>query len=274
MKILYISNNQTVYETLKARFEPMGYMFSFFDNVHEALGSIRPGLYDCIFMDPMLAQDARMMVINMRRNLNNMPFVLLMGERELNAQECFKIGGNQYLPLNASVKDFDLVMENAQRIKNLIKRFADESEDFPSAGGVIAKSAFHQIFMASIDLPGRNYQPNYLLFIRIDNPEDITAIDGPNGLDYTIASLSKFLVQFRRQSDIVGRTAQNEYSILLQGLSRYEDALAAAARFQKALLEAKPLLFSGVQTPNVSLSLMAVPSGMRTPEEGISSKTS
>lgn len=269
MRILYISANQTVYESLRARFEPMGFVFSLTASPQDAISAMQPGLFDCVVFDPALSSDPRMDVINLRRGLNNMPYVLLMGERAMTQEECLRIGGNESLPYSAALRDIDTAMENAQRVRDLIRRFGDEDEDFPSGAGVIAKSAFNQIFLASMDLPGRNYQLNYLLFIRIDNLDEIAQIDGPHGAEYARASLAKFLVQFRRQSDIVGHTARNEYTLLLQGLQGYDDALAAARRFEKALSEADSLLSSGVQDVHLSVALVAVPSGLKPLQEDI-----
>ena len=65
------------------------------------------------------------------------------------------MGCNDLLKKPVSGEKLIVKSENAERMVGLVERIGDDSEDFPSAGGVIAKSAFNQLFLSSIDRADR-----------------------------------------------------------------------------------------------------------------------
>src|SRR5690606_15726197 len=114
-------------------------------------------------------------------------------------EDALKAGANDLMvkPLDAS--HLDVMMKNAKRLTSLMGKLGDESEDFPSAGGVIAKSAFNQLFLSGVDRADRYAERSFMLFINIDNRDEIIEQEGAYAAEYATAKLSQYLVRLRRQ---------------------------------------------------------------------------
>ena len=74
----------------------------------------------------------------------------------------------------------------------------------------------------------------HLLFIRIDNYDDLVNMDGRQAAAYSSAKLSQYLVRIRRQS-IIAQTGKNEYCLMLQRPRYDSEPLEAAKRFGEFL---------------------------------------
>lgn len=260
MKILVVAQDGRRAESLRSRFEPMGHIITACDRLGSAQELLKPGAFGIVFIEDLPSENLKADTIRIRKALNNVPYIIFLtsaGERD----DFLELGANAILSNEADIGAFDSKIEDAVRIRNLVKKLGDASEDFPSAGGVIAKSAFNQIFLSSLDLPGRNEKQNFLLSIAVDNYDQISELDGPYGADYAVAGLSKFLVSFKRRSDIIGQTARAEFTLLLQGLGGEDDPVTAAKRFSAGLRSQDKILSSGVVGVKLSESLMSIPGG-------------
>jgi diguanylate cyclase (GGDEF)-like protein len=150
---------------------------------------------------------------------------------------------------------------NADRLLTLVKRIGDDSEDFPSAGGVIAKSAFNQLFLSAMDRADRYGERTFILFISLSNYKDIKDHDGPKAADYAVAKLSQYLVLLRRQSDIIGQTAKYEYALLLQRPVYETEPVEAANRFAESLASFKEIASTGATNVEITVTLLSIPTG-------------
>jgi GGDEF domain-containing protein len=144
-----------------------------------------------------------------------------------------------------------------------VARIGDDSEDFPSAGGVIAKSAFNQLFLSGMDRADRYGERTFVLFISLSNYKEILEMDGPYAAEYAVAKLSQYLVLLRRQSDIIGQTARYEYALLLQRPAYDTEPVEAANRFAESLSNIKDIVSSGSTEVKVTISLVDLPMGAK-----------
>jgi GGDEF domain-containing protein len=162
-------------------------------------------------------------------------------------------------PLDAAV--LEATMANADRLTALMKRMGDESEDFPSAGGVIAKSAFNQLFLSCIDRADRYAERSFLVFIGIRNYKKVVEQSGAYAAEYATAKLSQYLVRLRRQSDIIAQTGRSEYCLMLQRPQYDSEPIEAANRFAAALEKLEDICANDGDNIEVAVSLISIPVG-------------
>ena len=268
MKILIVDRDDLSAQLIKSKLEPMGHKVLQESAKNSAIERLASDPCDVIFLDPAPLTSARPAVLNIRRSTGDYPYVILMSSTATR-EEAIKAGTNDLLtkPLDGSI--LAEKMNNADRLLKLVKRIGDDSEDFPSAGGVIAKSAFNQLFLSGIDRADRYGESTFVLFISMSNYKEIYQMDGPYAADYAVAKLSQYLVLLRRQSDIIGQTAKYEYALLLQRPIYETEPVDAANRFAESLAGFGDIVSSGSTPVQITISLIDLPIGSKLVEHVI-----
>lgn len=262
MKILIIDRDTLSTQLIRSKLEVMGHILEEEPVKNNALERLEKDEFDAIFFDPAPLNNARPIVLGIRRAVRNYPYITLMSQ-DLAQEDAIRSGANEIMvkPLDAS--KLDTIIDNAERMTDLIIRMGDETEDFPSAGGVIAKSAFNQLFLSALDRADRYGERSYLVFIGIKNYREILDMDGPQAAAYSAAKLSQYLVRLRRQSDIIAQTGKSEYCLMLQRPQYETEPLEAANRFAEALSQLEDIASTERTTVDVHVTLVDVPVGVK-----------
>ena len=215
---------------------------------------------DLVFFDPAPLTNARPFILGLRRTLNNYAYIVMLGHG-VTQEEAMRSGVNDILPKPIDQQAMDRILDNAKRLGQLVIWMGDVTADYPSAGGVIAKSAFNQLFLSAIDRADRYGEAASLLTIGIDNYQDVLHDDGPQAAAYLVSKLSHHLVRLRRQSDIIGQTGAAEFSLLLQRPQTQQEPVDAANRFASMLGELTDIASSGMSDARISVRLVNLPTG-------------
>lgn len=260
MKILVVDRDTLATQMIKSKLEARGHavvLEPVKNNAIERLGKER---FETVFFDPAPLNNARPIVLGVRRSARMFTYVVLMSS-DMDENEALRSGANDMLkkPLDAS--QLDRITANSARLLELIARIGDEREDFPSAGGVIAKSAFNQLFLSSLDRADRYGERSYLVFIGIRNYQEIVDMDGAYAAEYAAAKLSQYLVRLRRQSDIIAQTGKSEYCLMLQRPVYETEPMEAAKRFAEALGKLEDICISERSCVEVYVRLIEIPLG-------------
>jgi len=227
---------------------------------NDALEKIAKDGYDAILVDPSPLKDAKALVMNIRRVARRYPYIIIMGE-DLSFDDVNKAGANNFINKPLDAQDLKKKIEQVQMLQNYSDNLSNSNEDFPSAGGVIAKSAFNQLFLSAIDRGWRYAESAHILAISVDNYKDILQMDGAHNANYSVSKLAQHLVRMRRQSDVIGQTANNEYSLLLQRTDKKNEAVDAAKRFAANLEDINDFLPDDGNSIRLRISLMELPMG-------------
>lgn len=262
MKILIIDRENITTQLMAPRLEPLGHKLTEEPVKNSAVERLAKENYDMIFIDPSPLTSARPLILNLRRAAGNYPYIVQTGQ-EGSTVEAIKSGANGFMAKPVDPEELDRHVDNAKYLTALIKRMGDDSEDFPSAGGIIAKSAFNQLFLSAIDRADRYGERTYIVFIGISNYRDIYEREGPYAADYSVAKLSQYLVRLRRQSDIIAQTGIQEYALLLQRPVYETEPREAANRFAEAVATFEDLYKTDGIKPQVSIILTDLPGGSR-----------
>jgi len=262
MKILIVNNDEMSTQILRSKLEGKGHQVFEEASKNSAVDRLANERFDVIMIDPAPLTSSRPVILNIRRNTGNYPYIFLLSETATH-EEAVKAGCNDLLKKPFDMENFEKQIENAQFFNELVSRMGDDSEDFPSAGGVIAKSAFNQLFLSAIDRADRYGEQTYILFISLSNYKEMMELDGPYAAEYAVAKLSQYLVRLRRQSDIIGQTAKYEYALMLQRPLYETEPVEAANRFAEALGKYEGLTSGGPEQAEVTVRLVEIPIGRR-----------
>lgn len=268
MKILVIDREDITSRLMSSRLEPLGHKITHEPVKNTGVELLAAHNHDIVFIDAAPLTSARPVILNLRRATARYPYIVQMGEN-VSLIEAIQSGANAALNKPVDPNLVDTIVDNSKNLLQLIKRIGDDSEDFPSAGGIISKSAFNQLFLSAIDRADRYGERTYLVFIGIKNHQSIYESEGPSAANYATAKLSKHLVQLRRQSDIIAQTESYEFVLLLQRPLYETEPNEAANRFAEAITNFGALFQSDGQPPEIYVRLVDVPVGSKVIEHTI-----
>jgi CheY-like chemotaxis protein len=260
MKVLVIDRDDLSANLIKSRLEPIGHTVEIQAGKSEALDTVTQQGWDVVFLDPSPLTNAKPLVMNIRRSVRRSVYMVLISEN-MTAEDAILAGFNDFMPKPLNPGAFDSCLENAKRLNALLKHLANDEEDYPSAGGVIAKSAFNQLFLSSMDRADRYGETAHVIFISFDNYSTVVANDGEYEADVVSAKLAQTLVRLRRQSDIIAQTRKNEYALILMRPMSENEPYEAAGRFAEALSKCVDLPTNPIMDVELSVSLLKLPSG-------------
>ncbi len=269
MKILVIDRDTLSTQLIKSRLEVKGHQVVEESVKNNALQRLEKEPFDTVFIDPAPLNNARPVVLGIRRAVRGYPYVVLISQ-DIAPEEALRSGANDIMTKPLDHSALDRMMGNAERLTSLIRRIGDEKEDFPSAGGVIAKSAFNQLFLSCIDRADRYGERSFLVFIAVKNYQEIIGLDGAYSAEYATAKLSQYLVRLRRQSDIIAQTGKSEFCLMLQRPMYETEPMEAANRFADALRRFDDICATDKVKVEVSVSLVDLPIGNKLVEHVVS----
>jgi len=262
MKILIIDRDEVSAQLIASRLQSDDITVVIEASKGDASEKLAAESFDLVFADPSPMKDGQAMVMSIRRASRQYCYVALMGE-ELDHQSAAGVGANSVLNKPVDPEKLNEAVSSAQNLLNYSELLADITEDFPSAGGVIAKSAFNQLFLSSMDRGWRYVEKTYVLSVSIDNFEEIKRLDGDQHAIYGASKLAHHLVRLRRQSDVIGQVRENEYCLLLQRTANDSEAEEAAKRFSANLDEINDFIPAEGNSLKIKVALTELPSGRK-----------
>jgi PleD family two-component response regulator len=227
---------------------------------NKAFDLLKQEAFDVTFFDPLPQNEIRPFIMGVRRTLGTFPPIIIMGS-QITPLQAFSAGGNDLLKKPHEAGDILLKARNAARISAVSRLMADESEDFPSKDGLIAKSAFNQLFITCLDRADRHGEHSYLIFIDIDNLDEIAAKDGPEMAKKVADNLRRNISRTRRTSDIAGHIKTAQFCLLLLRPQREDEPFLAANRFAENLKENHDLISVSPTKAILKVWLLAIPTG-------------
>jgi DNA-binding response OmpR family regulator len=235
MQVLIIDRDENSANLIRSRLEPVGHRVEIHaDKGSDHLESLSKEKWDVVFMDPSPLTNAKPLVQTLRRHMMMYPYMIMLSET-LGLHEALTSAMNDCIQKPVDPTLLDGKLENAQRLTSIRRQLGDESEDFRSAGGIIAKSAFNQLFLSCIERADRYGESSFLMYFTLTNYNDILNKEGEVEANIASAKMARHLVRLRRQSDIIGQTRKNEYVLLMQRPAYETEPIDAANRFAEAL---------------------------------------
>jgi len=262
MKVLIIDKDSMFSALLAGKIRAKGHDVTEKPIKSDGLEELGLSHIDAVYFDCSPMIDPKAMLFEIKRQVLSYTYTVLLSGT-IDRMGALKAGCNDGLmkPLDPEWLTFSL--DNAQRMVELVARLGNDKIDFPSGGGVIAKSAFNQLFLSALDRASRYDELTHLLFIRIPNYKDLTLDAGRYAADFAISKLAQTLSRLRRQSDILGQTDIHEFALLLQRPMTETEPLDAARRFADTLEHQADLTTNGSGSVAIEISLIHIPTGAR-----------
>jgi diguanylate cyclase (GGDEF)-like protein len=260
MKILIVDRDVVTANLLKSRLVPLGHLVEIHAEKTEGLDKIVSEGWDVIFLDPSPMTMVKPMVVGIRRNNLRTVYMILLSET-LSLQDAIAGGLNDFLAKPVDMNAMLNMVDNAQCLTSIQRHLSNDKEDYPSAGGVIAKSAFNQLFLSSLERADRYGELAHIIFISVDNYNLIASEHGQYDADLVVAKLAQHLVRMRRQSDIIAQIRKNEYALLLIRPLTESEPVDAANRFAESLSRCSDLPLNQKMSVEIKVNLMRLPTG-------------
>ena len=269
MRILVTDRDNLSSQMMCSRLKSAGFTVIEEPDKNKAMETIKTESIDTVFFDPAPLGEPQPVVLGIRRSAKRYPFIVLMSQ-ETPRDEAFRMGCNDIIHKPVNGPEVLEKAHNAARLVELVRWMGDDREDFPSAGGVIAKSAFNQLFRSAVDRAGRYGELSFVATITVENLDEIKLDSGDYAADFCVSRMAQHLAQIRRQSDILGQTAKNQYSLLLQRPMSETEPVEAAKRFAASLDSLDDIVSSVSGTVDISIRLIHLPTGALTAEHFVS----
>jgi CheY-like chemotaxis protein len=260
MKILIIDRDRDNCDQMRAILEGAGAEVTVEPIKNKAQQMLRQDSFDVTLLDPTPQNEMRPFIMGVRRSMGTFPPILIMAHN-LSEQQVLEAGGNALVRKPVEKDDLLKKAQSAQRIAEISRLMADEKEDFRSKDGIIAKSAFNQLFITCLDRADRHGEQSYLIFIEIANLRDIAAAEGNPEAAKVADNLRKNISRARRTSDIAGHIKHAQFCLLLLRPQREDEPFLAASRFAEALKADYDLISTAKTRAILKVWLLAIPSG-------------
>ena len=124
-------------------------------------------------------------------------------------------GADDYLSRPFNPLELQLRLKNAKRLLNL----EDELRDGPGTDtmtGVVNESSFRQFFRVILAETARSKGRGALMFVHVNNFQEGFAVHGYGPMQKLMVEIAKILERTRRDSDLVSKTSEDEFCLLLQ----------------------------------------------------------
>lgn len=250
MKLLIIDRDSLSNQLLQSRLDGRDYDITVEPSKNDALEILKENDFDVILFDPAPIQDARAIIISIFKTIRGRfePQFLLLS-KTMTAEDAVAAGANDIIPKPVGSQELEEKLDNLERLVKLIKKM-EKKEDLPPQRGIINKDAFNELFLSAIDRAHRYAERSYIVFIEIDAEGE------------TLTKACEKLRFIRRQSDVIGRTGEKEFGILLQRPQYESEPYDATTRFTEVLSQFVSDLDEGAQI-KMDLRLIEIPVGKR-----------
>ncbi len=260
MHILIFDRDEAVAALLKSKLAAPGRDITLRAGTADSIAPLDPRSVEVIFVDPSPHKNAEQAIITLRRQIPTQAYVVLMGT-DVTPEQGLAAGANDILKKPFNPGDIALRMENAERLRELQRRLNDPDDDFPSGGGVIAKSAFCQLFLSAVDRADRYGERSYVIRMALRNYNQIKVMDSDHAADVAAATVAQHIVRMRRGSDILGQIGPYEYALLLQRPVGSDEPTEATLRFADRLARSLELARRTPVPIEILLTLVEIPTG-------------
>ena len=260
MNILITHATENQMPALLSAVKDSGTSYDLLSSLDEAAIALGQKDYDLVIYAHAAEDALDDKILTLRKNTRRYPYIVLASDVAAEV-DALQAAANAIMPLSASKDDLHRALGNATQLHGAISLMGNDDVDFPSAGGIISRSAFNQLFLSGIERGNRFGEKVYILMITLQNYDDLRAHDGAYVADYTTAQLSRELVKMRRQSDIIGQISESSFALLLMRPPFDYDPTDAAKRYCETLSHKTHIARQAQVSVDIEVSLISLPDG-------------
>lgn len=259
MDILVIDRDSLTNQLISSKLAAKGHAVTVEANKNDAFDKLRARAFDVVMVDPYPMSEARPVIISIWKNAGaNKPYLLLLS-KTATSEEAILAGANDVLSKPFDTADVEAKVGNAARLLEAARHLALE-DNVHSAGGLIGKAAFNQLFLSAIDRSFRYGERSFVVFVDMTNYDDVAKV-GASAAEETVRRLTEKMTYMRRQSDVIGRLSRHSFGILLQRPQYETEPVDALNRFSEILDKFLGEFVDKAAAPHLRLRLVELPQG-------------
>lgn len=240
MDILILDHDVVSARILKSKLKAMGHKVDMETENRDIGALLLSRQYQIVLLDPAPMATAREICTRIRRILTGRYIYILLLSRDPGHCDFMTQGANDVLRKPFAPGEFRDKINNAANFLNYESLLNIERDLHPDEI-ILNRGAFGQIFMHKVATCHRHGDRFYLLCLRIENMDTLEDEYGNDGYEKSIVEpLSEYFLRFRRTSDLIGRTDNNEFTLILQHIQTDDQALTAAERLYSGITRFGP----------------------------------
>lgn len=260
MDILIIDRDPLAVQLLTTRLTKLGHTVTAEPSKGAATELMKEKFFDTILIDPMPMRTPRNFILTLRFSEKGFqPYIAYMSTEATQA-DAIAAGANDLLAKPLDKRDIEAKISNAERLRAL-HALLNDSRVVESGGGIINKEAFNQLFLSCVSRAGTYGERSFIVFIYMDNYEELCAQAGAAAAGDMVKKLSGFLSDMRRQSDVIARIDDAEFALLLQRPIYADEPFDASKRFTEELSRFINGFENEAHKPELFLSMIEIPLG-------------
>lgn len=262
MEILVIDRESLTNQLISSKLGAKGHKVVAETNKNAAFDLIRDGSFDCVMIDPAPMAEARPVIIGIWKNIRTpvKPYIMLLS-KSATAEEAVLAGTNDVLNKPLSTQELEQKIGNAERLLAIGRKLASSDDEVHSAGGMIGKNAFNQLFLSATDRAFRYGERSLIVFMHMTNHTALKSALAPDVYDTVIEKLTAQMTFMRRQSDVIARISPQDFAILLQRPQYESEPVDAINRFSETLNKFCQTFEDPSMVPHMHLTLIDLPQG-------------
>ena len=251
-RIVVADDEEPMRKLMQSMLTTFGYEVELAADGREALEIMSRGHFDLVFADIVMpVMDGVELLVNVREQYPRCQVVMITGYRSVDtaftAFRMVQMGATDFITKPFTPDQIATAVDRA--VRDAAAQPADDSYDSESqspgmdaATGVYNFVQFYQLLDAEVAISGLRNQSYALLMVETrDSPNSLTGPGGPMS-DDLLGGFAETLKQASRPTDIIGRTDQAEFAVLMKDAGA-DDARGLAEKVRRE------------QDPGLSLSV-------------------
>ncbi len=247
MKVLVASNDQLFSRLTSKKLESWGHRVTAAYDGNEAVAHIKREPYRIVIVDwdlPGITGPELCVKIRQLKRVRYTYVIVYEKAHDAADRDAAKdqlmaglqAGADDYLSRPFNPLELQLRLKNAKRLLNL----EDELRDGPGTDtmtGVVNQSSFRQFFRVILAETERSKARGALMYVHVDSFQEGFAAHGYGPMQKLMVEIAGILERTRRDSDLVSKTSEDEFCLLLQ--NTYWDKCKGVA--EKIMLQTRNL---------------------------------
>jgi diguanylate cyclase (GGDEF)-like protein len=238
-RIVVADDEESIQNLMQSMLTSMGYEVGLASNGKEALQIMSQNHFDLVFADIVMpVMDGVELLVNVREHYPRTPVIMITGYPsvetafrlvQMGATDCIT---KPFTPDQIAVAVERAVGDTAARPADDGYESKNQSPGMDTATGVYNFVLFCQLLDAEVAISGLRSQSCSLLMAETHDPANTPAGHGGPLGDDQLGAFAETLRQVSGPTDIIGRTGQREFAILMKG-ARADDARGLAERVRQ-----------------------------------------
>jgi diguanylate cyclase (GGDEF)-like protein len=240
-RIIVADDEESIQNLMQSMLTTFGYEVELAANGKEALQILARGHFDLVFADIVMpVMDGVELLVNVREHYPQCQVIMITGYPSVDtAFRLVQMGATDCITKPFTPDQIAMAIDRA--MGDAAAQPADDSYDAESqspgmdtATGVYNFVLFYQLLDAEVAISALRNQSYALIMVETHSSTNSPADPGGPSSDDLLGGFAETLTQVSRPTDIIGRTGQTEFAVLIKD-ARADDARSLAEKVRREM---------------------------------------